>query len=58
MGTVVCLILSTAPMVLSTDPACGFYAEDDVTGQLAPNRKWTGDFDEMAERRLIRVLVT
>jgi membrane-bound lytic murein transglycosylase MltF len=54
-----CLILLILPcLILSTDPACGSGKEAPITKVLKLDQKWTGDFEGMAERRLIRVLVT
>jgi membrane-bound lytic murein transglycosylase MltF len=46
-----------APAATPTEPAAAPPAEDFGRGLSLANIRWTGDFDAMLERRLIRVLV-
>ncbi|MBW2540288.1 MAG: hypothetical protein JRE27_11900, partial [Deltaproteobacteria bacterium] len=46
--------LATSVLMLATD---GFTQVDSAMEHLRLNEKWTGDFDGMTERRVIRALV-
>ena len=45
-------------VLLSTSPFCASDDNPIITETLKMDRKWTGDFDGMVKRRLIRALVT